>query len=170
MSEQSLYLIAYVLLLSSSLIILRIIVRREYRNLGRLALIPATLQALLLFRLWRLPSLVSQRGLASRLCKPISTCVWPLPANGWVSLITLRGGSPRISSICWTRQTRVGTSWALSANQESASLSLWMLCRGVHLTLAVMVCSWLGNPLRDIDPCHGADRRRASPAYPWSQI
>jgi protein-S-isoprenylcysteine O-methyltransferase Ste14 len=57
MRDQSLYLFAYVLLLSSGLIILRIIVRREYRNRGRLALIPTTLQAVLFFVYGGFPAL-----------------------------------------------------------------------------------------------------------------
>jgi protein-S-isoprenylcysteine O-methyltransferase Ste14 len=57
MSEQSLYLFAYVLLLGSGLIIFRINVRREYRKHGRLTIIPATLQAAFFFIYGGFPAL-----------------------------------------------------------------------------------------------------------------
>ena len=57
MSEQSIYLFAYVLLLSSGFIILRIIVRRDYHKRGRLSLIPAILQAVLFFVYGGFPAL-----------------------------------------------------------------------------------------------------------------
>ena len=57
MSEQYLYLFAYVFLLCSGLIILRVIVRREYSNHGRLTLIPAILQAAVFFAFGGFPAL-----------------------------------------------------------------------------------------------------------------
>jgi protein-S-isoprenylcysteine O-methyltransferase Ste14 len=45
MSEHFLYLLTYALLLTSGLVILRIVVRREYGNRGQLAPLVATLQA-----------------------------------------------------------------------------------------------------------------------------
>lgn len=47
MRELYLYLLFYFLLLSSGILILRYIVRRAYRNHGRLGPVPATLQAVL---------------------------------------------------------------------------------------------------------------------------
>ena len=115
--------------------------------------------------------------------RPQHVVVWPAvsvghtqhafgvsPATRRVGPSTPWGGSPGSSSILWTRRTRIGASWALSAHEKSASLGLRQLCSGVHLTLAVMVCSRLGSPLRDIDPCYGIDRGGASPAHPWSWI
>ena len=53
----TLYFITYLLLLSSGLLILRLIVRRDYRAHGRLTFIPATLQALLFFVYGGFPAL-----------------------------------------------------------------------------------------------------------------
>jgi protein-S-isoprenylcysteine O-methyltransferase Ste14 len=57
MRQISLYLLAYLLLLCSGLIILRMIVRRAYRVHGRLTQLPATLQAVLFFVYGGFPSL-----------------------------------------------------------------------------------------------------------------
>jgi protein-S-isoprenylcysteine O-methyltransferase Ste14 len=48
-SELPTYLLAYALLLAYGLIILRLIVRREYQRRGRLSVLTATLQGLLFF-------------------------------------------------------------------------------------------------------------------------
>jgi protein-S-isoprenylcysteine O-methyltransferase Ste14 len=57
MRQLSLFLLAYLLLLCSGLIILRIVVRRAYRVRDRLALLPATLQAALFFVYGGFPAL-----------------------------------------------------------------------------------------------------------------
>lgn len=49
MREFYLYLLFYFLLLSSGILVFRVIVRRAYRNYGRLGVAPATIQAVLFF-------------------------------------------------------------------------------------------------------------------------
>jgi len=57
MGKPAIYLFAYVALLIAGLFILRVVVRREYRNRGRLTPLPCTLQAVLFIAYGGFPAL-----------------------------------------------------------------------------------------------------------------